>query len=195
MSKAEALSFTNKIREDFHKDKENKPISDRWDEKESAEDSAFDMIKGFHELSREEKIRLSAYIMRRFAEEKGIPIPEHDMTTDTDMHKVIEENNWTINQIWKRKIEFFWFSICNYGVIPFFAKNERMSIMKVPDKTLDKMLEIMKSGREFTVEEMNAIWNETQAEQIKTTATHRPARNSVHLTWLPWTPWMRFSYR
>ena len=86
--------------------------------------------------------------MRRFAEEKGIPIPEHDTMTDTDMHKVIEENNWTINQIWKRKIEFFWFSICNYGVIPFFAKNERMSIMKVPDKTLDKMLEIMKSGRE-----------------------------------------------
>ena len=89
---------------------------------------------------------------------------------------MIEENNWTINQIWKRKIEFFWFSICNYGVIPSSLKT-RMSIMKVPDKTLDKMLEIMKSGREFTVEEMNAIWNETEAEQIK----KHVADNSVRL--------------
>jgi len=140
VSKAEALSFTNKIREDFHKYEENKPVSARWDEKESGEDLAFDMIERFHELNREEMIHLSGYIMHRFAEEKGIPIAEHHMMSDTDMRKVIEENNWTINQIWKRKKEFFWFSIGNYGLIPIFAKNKRMSIVKVPDKTLDKML-------------------------------------------------------
>jgi len=42
-----------------------------------------------------------------------------------------------------------------------------MSIVKVPDKTLDKMLEVMKSGRDFTLEEMEAIWNEAQAESNK----------------------------
>lgn len=70
---------------------------------------AFDMIERFHELNREEMIILSGYIMHRFAEEKGILIAEHHMMTDTDMRKVIEENNWTINQIWKRKKEFFRF--------------------------------------------------------------------------------------
>jgi len=97
------------------------------------------MVERFHELSREEKIHLSGHIMSRFAEENGIPIVEHQMMTDTDMHKVIEENKWTMKQIWKRKKEFFWFSICNYGVILIFAKNERMSIMKVPDKTISWM--------------------------------------------------------
>lgn len=68
------------------------------------------MIKRFHELSRDEKIHLNSYIMRRFAEEKGIPIAEHHRDIDTDMHKVIEENKWTIKEIWKRQKEFFWFS-------------------------------------------------------------------------------------
>lgn len=39
--------------------------------------------------------------------------------------------------------------------------------MKVPEKTLDKIVDVMKSGREFTVEEMNAIWNEAEAESNK----------------------------
>jgi len=167
VSKAEALSFTNKIREDFHKYEKNKPVSDRWDEKESGEDLAFDMIERFHELSREEKIHLSAYITHRFAEEMGIPIAEHHRDIDTDMRKVLQENQWTIKQVWKHKKEFFWFSIGNYGLFPIFAKNMRMSIMKIPDKTLDKMLDVMKSGRDFTVEEMDAIWNETEAEANK----------------------------
>ena len=165
VSKAEALSFTKKIREDFQKYKEDKSVTDKWDEKESGEDMAFDMIERFHELSRDEKMKLSVYMMHRFAEEKGIPIAEHNRDIDTDMHKVLSENKWTIGEIWKRKKEFWWFCLAHYGIMPIFSKNERISIMKVPDKTLDKILDVMESGREdFTIEEMNEMLNEVQAE-------------------------------
>jgi hypothetical protein len=43
-----------------------------------------------------------------------------------------------------------------------------MSMMKVPDKTLDKILDVMKSGKEFTDEEINElrrVIDEARAEE------------------------------
>ena len=39
-----------------------------------------------------------------------------------------------------------------------------MGMLKVPEKTLDRMVEIMKSGRDLTPEEIKTMWDETRAE-------------------------------
>ena len=161
-SKSKALEVCNLVRKEFQQYKNNKPQTEKWDEKELSEDKAFDAIDNFHKLGREERIRLQAYIVYKYAENVGIPLPPHndDAALTTDIQKAIRDNAWTIDQVWKRQKDFFYFSLAHYGMLPIFGKNKNnepsMDLKKVPDKTLHKIVEIMKSEREFTVEEMDA---------------------------------------
>ena len=43
-------------------------------------------------LTRKERIEVVAYTMRKYAQVKGIPIPDHDTMIDTDLDKFYKEN-------------------------------------------------------------------------------------------------------
>ena len=157
VSKSEALSFCNTIRKEFQEEYENRPKSKKWDEEELSEDNAFRAIDNYHNLSRGEKLRLSAYITYKFAKKVGIPISQWDKELETHVKKALDENGWTINEAWKRKGEFLWFCLWHYGMAPSFGRNKNgeitMGMIKVPDEVLDTMTKILKSGRDFTEED------------------------------------------
>lgn len=171
LSKEEALYHCKEARQIFHEYQENRPISEKWDEKELSEDLALDHIQNFYKLSRQQKIELQVYIVYKFAEKVGIPIPPQDKDVCTDIEKAMKDNGWTINQVLKRKQKFSWFCFVHYGMLVAFGKDknnqETLDMLKIPEKTLDWIDKIADSGQTFAREEIERMWDETKAEADK----------------------------
>lgn len=170
VSKAEASSFVRALMKEFQKIKDSKSISQKWDERENQEDLAFDMLNKLDSLSNKDRSFLVAYILRGFAKQKGIPVPEHDINFEIDMKKVVRENTRLVEQISNKKYQkdLWWYGFGNYGVNIHVTK-KKYSIEKVPDKIIKMVLEMLEASygklSDEQVKELKDRWEEFRKDK------------------------------